>query len=149
MADEPSNAAEEAGGRSFLKELTSAAAIKALTPLLATAAAAGTNYLTRKTAEVWHDAVLPKVNEKGGVRPLAKEVLESFADRLSGRPAQLVTELAGRLDEGVHGSSGSGVAGKPEDAPSSEPEPDREEERKQRQQRRQQRQKALQKSATT
>jgi hypothetical protein len=156
MADEPSTAAEEAGGRSFFKELSSAAAIKALTPLLAAAATAGTTYLTRKTAEIWHEAVQPKMHEKGGVKPLAKEALENLAERLSGRPAQVVAELAERLGEGAQSkppvdqsSTGKGGATKPEDSRASEPEPDREEERKQRQQRRQQRQKALQKSAST
>ena len=156
MADEPSTAAEQAGGRSFFKELSSAAAIKALTPLVATAATAGTTYLTRKTTEIWHEALMPKVREKGGVKPLAKEVLENLADRLSGRPAQLVTELAGQLGEGARsespvdqGSTGKGGATKAEGSRASEPEPDREEERKQRQQRRQQRQRALQKSAST
>jgi len=156
MADETSTAAEKAAGKSFFKELSSAAAIKALTPLLATAATAGTTYLTRKTTEIWHEAVLPKVREKGGVKPLAKEALDNLADRLSGRPGQLVTELAERLGEGArsespvdHGSTGKGGATKPEDSRAPEPEPDREEERKQRQQRRQQRQRALQKSAST
>jgi hypothetical protein len=155
MADEPSTAAEQAGGRSFFKELSSAAAIKALTPLVATAATAGTTYLTRKTTEIWHEVVLPKVREKGGVKPLAKEALENLADRLSGRPAQLVSEVAEQLGEAAGSelpvdqvAAGEGGATEPDDSRRSEPESDREEERKQRQQRRQQRQRALQKSAS-
>jgi hypothetical protein len=148
MAKEPSTAAEEAGGKSFFKELSGAAAKKALTPLLAAAATAGTTYLTRKTAEVWQEDVLPKLRDKGGGKAVAKEALEKVAHRLSGRPAQLLTEVAERLGETAPVAS-VGDRGPTEDGGATEPETQREEERKQRQQRRQQRQRALQKSAST
>jgi hypothetical protein len=148
MAKEPSTAAEEAGGKSFFKELSSAATKKALTPLLATAATAGVTYLTRKTTEIWQEDVLPKVREKGGGKAVAREALEKVADRLSGRPAQLLTDLAERLSEGAP-SEPPADQGSTEKGEETESEAQREEERKQRQQRRQQRQKALQKSAST
>ena len=148
MANEPSTATEEAAGKSFFKELSSAAAKKALTPLLAAAATAGTTYLTRKSSEIWQEDVLPKVREKGGGKAVAKETLEKVANRLSGPPAQLLTGLAERLGEGAPSEPPSDQ-GSTEEGAATEPEADREEERKQRQQRRQQRQRALQKSAST
>jgi hypothetical protein len=148
MANEPSTATEVAAGKSFFKELSSAAAKKALTPLLAAAATAGTTYLTRKSSEIWQEDVLPKLREKGGGKAVAKETLEKVADRLSGPPAQLLTGLAERLGEGAPSEPPSDQ-GSTEEGGATEPEADREEERKQRQQRRQQRQRALQKSAST
>jgi hypothetical protein len=146
MAKEPT-VAEEAGGNSFFKELSSAAAKKALTPLLAAAATAGTTYLTRKTTEIWQDDVLPKVREKGGGKAVVKEALEKVADRLSGRPAQLLTELAERLGEAAPSEPPADRGSTEKDGATESDE--RREERKQRQQRRQQRQRALQKSAST
>ena len=148
MAKEQSTAAEEAGGKSFFKELSSAAAKKALTPLLAAAATAGTTYLTRKTAEIWQEDVLPKVREKGGGKAAAKEALEKVADRLSGRPALLLSGLAERLGE-VAPSEPRADQRSTEKVGATELEAQRDEERKQRQQRRQARQRALQKSAST
>src|SRR5256885_10551656 len=139
MGEEPSTVAEESGGRSFFKELSSAAAKKALTPLLATASTAGATYLTRKTTEIWQEDVLPKVREKGGGKAVAREALEKVADRLSGRSAQLLTELAERLSEGAP-SEPPADQGSTEKGEETESEAQREEERKQRQQRRQQRQ---------
>ena len=155
MANEPATAAEQGGGKSFFKELSSAAAKKALTPLLATAATAGTTYLIRKTTEIWQEDVQPKVREKGGGKALAKEALEKVAGRLSGGYAQMVNELAQRLGDGAQsgspvdqGSTEKAGATEPEDGGATEPD-ERREQRKQRQQRRQQRQRALQKSAST
>jgi hypothetical protein len=148
MANEPSTAAEEAGGKSFFKELSSAAAKRALTPLLAAAATAGTTYLTRKSTEIWQDDVLPKVRDKGGGRAVAKEALEKLANRLSGPPAQLLTGFAERLGEGTPSAPPADRVSS-EEGGATEPDADREEERKQRQQRRQQRQRALQNSAST
>jgi hypothetical protein len=147
MAEEPSPV-DEGSGKSFFKELSSAAAKKALMPLLATAATAGTTYLIRKTTEIWQDDVLPKVRERGGGKAVAKEALEKTADRLSGRPAQLLTELAERLGEAAP-TERPADWGSAEKGGTTGPEAQREQERKQRQQRRQQRQRALQKSAST
>src|SRR5437667_9731328 len=99
MGEEPSTVAEKAGGRSFFKELSSAAAKKALTPLLATAATAGTTYLIRKTTEIWQEDVLPKLREKGGGKAVAKEGLEKCSGRLGGVLARLLAVLARRMGE--------------------------------------------------
>src|SRR5437763_9972412 len=101
MANETSAAAEQSRGKGFFKELSSAAAKKALTPLLATAATAGTTYLIRKTTELWQEEVLPKVREKGGGKAVAKEGLEQVAGRLGGSPARRLAELAERLEDGA------------------------------------------------
>jgi len=157
MGEEPSTVAEEAGGRSFFKELSSAAAKKALTPLLATAATAGTTYLIRKTTELWQEEVLPKVREKGGGKAVAKEGLEQVAGRLGGSPARRLAELAERLGDGA--PKKPSAAQRPiqnddttepkESGSTEESEAQRQEQRRQRQQRRQQRQRALQKSTST
>ena len=160
MANETSAAAEQSRGKGFFRELSSAAAKKALTPLLATAATAGTTYLTRKSTEIWRENVLPKVREKGGGKAVAKEALEKVAGRLSGRYAQMVSEFAERLGNGSGGGEDRQKEAVADDEPraeqaSTEPasatesDDQREEERKQRQKRRQQRQRALQKSALT
>jgi hypothetical protein len=167
MANEPSTAAEQSGGKSFFKELSSAAAKKALAPLLAAAATAGTSYLTRKSTEIWQEDVLPKVREKGGGKAIAKEALEKVAGRLSGRYAQVVSGFAERLGDGSGGDEDRQKEARADDQPraeqgstepeqasseqagTSEPDEQREQERKQRQKRRQQRQRALQKSAST
>jgi hypothetical protein len=149
MGKEPSTVAEEPGRKSFFKELSSAAAKKALTPLLAAAATAGTTYLTRKTTEIWQEDVLPKVREQGGGKAVAKEALEKVADRLSGRPARLLTELAERLGAGVAPSGQRADQSSTEKGDAANPDAERENERKQRQQRRQERQRTLEKSAST
>ena len=158
MGEEPSTVAEKAGGRSFFKELSSAAAKKALTPLLATAATAGTTYLIRKTTEIWQEDVLPKLREKGGGKAVAKEGLEQVSGRLGGSPARVLAELAGRLGDGApkepSGAQRPTEKGddttEPREAGSTgESEAQRQEQRRQRQQRRQQRQRALQKSTST
>src|SRR2546421_9528578 len=157
MGEEQPAVAEEAGGRSFFKELSSAAAKKALTPLLATAATAGTTYLIRKTTEIWQEDVLPKAREKGGSKAVAKEGLEQVAGRLGGSPARLFAELAERLGDGVpkepsaaQRATEKGDTTEPKESGSTEEsEAQRQEQCRQRQQRRQQRQRALQKSAST
>jgi hypothetical protein len=148
MANQPSTAADEGRGKSFFKQLSSAAAKKVLTPLLAAAATAGASYLTRKSTEIWQEDVLPKVREKGGGKAVTKEALEKVAGRLNGRYAQMVNGLAERLGEQAP-SDARVDQGSTEDHGVSEQEERREEERRQRQQRRQQRQRALQDSAPT
>jgi hypothetical protein len=136
---------EEGPRNSFMKELSSAAAKKALAPIAATAATAGTAYLTRKANEIWQEKVLPKVREKGGAKAVAREALEKGSDLLGGRGSEALTGLAQRLgDEGV-------TQQQPAAAPASQSEPDgqREEERRKRQQRRQQRQRTLEQSGST
>src|SRR4051812_24725727 len=121
MANEPSTAAEQGGGKSFLRELASAAAKKALTPLLAAAATAGTSYLTRKSTEIWQQDVLPKVREKGGGKAVAKETLEKVAGRLSGRYAQMISGVAERLGDGSESEAGRAHESSAAEASDAEP----------------------------
>jgi hypothetical protein len=148
MADDQQAVAKR-GRNGFMKELSSAAAKKALAPLAATAATAGTVYATRKVTEVWQERVLPQVREKGGGKVVAKEALEKVADRLGGRGAEALTGFAERL-----GDEPQAARPQAETQPATEetaPQPDggREEERRKRQQRREQRQRALQQSSST
>jgi hypothetical protein len=148
------------GGRrsSFMKDLSGSAAKKALAPLAATAATAGTAYVMRKGNEVWQERVLPKVREKGGGKAVAREALEKGANRLGGRGAEALSGLARRLGE-QSGQQQQAAAQQqpvaaqqqPGAAEESPPEPDgqREEERKKRQQRRAQRQRTLEQSGST
>ena len=162
------------GGRrnSFVKDLSSSAAKKALAPLAATAATAGTAYVMRKGNEVWQERVLPKVREKGGGKAVAREALEKGANRLGGRGAEALSGLARRLGEqsgqqqpaaaqqqpaaaqeqpAAAQQQPAAAQQQPAAAEESPPEPDgqREEERKKRQQRRAQRQRTLEQSGST
>ncbi len=159
VADEPQSAKEALPRTSFMKQLSNAAAKKALAPLAATAATAGAGYLTRKSTEVWQERVLPKLREKGGVKGVAKEALEKIADRLGGRGSEALSGLVKRLDaeprsEEPHGpqrSSAKPSDEQPQAAEPSAPQADkkREQERRQREKRRQQRQRALERSRPT
>jgi hypothetical protein len=157
MADD-SQPAEGGRRNSFVKELSSAAAKKALAPLAATAATAGTAYVMRKGNEVWQERVLPKVREKGGGKAVAREALEKGANRLGGRGSEALSGLARRLGE----QSGQQKPPPAEQQPAAaqqepaaaqetslEPDGQREEERKKRQQRRAQRQRTLEQSGST
>jgi hypothetical protein len=150
MADEPQRVAELGRRESFVKELSRAAAKKALAPLAATAATAGTTYLMRKTSEIWQQRVLPNVREKGGGKALAKEALEKAAGRLGGRSSSALSGLAGRLSDDARPGGQSPAARKPAaQASTGEPDMQREQQRRKRQQRRQQRQRALEQSGST
>jgi hypothetical protein len=154
MADEPQTVAEGGRQRGFVKELSNAAAKKALAPIVASAATAGTVYVTRKSTELWLERVLPKVRERGGGKVVAKETLERAADRLGGRGAEALSQLAKRLGD-VPSDDRPSAEPEPQPAPTvqestvQEPNGQREEARKKRQQHRQQRQRALEKSGST
>jgi hypothetical protein len=134
---------------SFVKKLSSAAAKKALAPLAAAAATAGTTYLMRKSGEIWQERVLPKVREKGGGQAVANEALEKAAERLGGRPSDALSGLAERLSDHTRPAEKRVAEQQPEAQASSEPDASREQERRARQERRQQRQRALEKSSST
>src|SRR5919204_627988 len=82
MADEPQTSADEKGGKGFFKEMSRSAVKRALAPLAATAATAGTAYLTRKATQIWNESVLPKVREKGGGKAFTKDALEQAASKV-------------------------------------------------------------------
>ena len=153
MADEPQSSADREGRKGFFKELSRSAVKRTLAPLAATAATAGTAYLTRKATQIWHESVLPKVRDKGGGRGFAKDALEQAAGKLpGGRGSGLLRELANRLDEQrpapqARTSQAAQPAGQAPASPATDPQ--RERERKERQQRREQRQRALQQSRST
>lgn len=146
MADESNTATD--GGRKdgFVKGLSKAVARKALVPLAASAATAGTTFLTKKSSELWQEKVLPKVREKGGARAVAKEALERASARLGGRRGSgALSALAERL-----GTDGGAQPSTPERQEEPETSDDgREEERRERRRRRQQRQRALEQSESS
>jgi hypothetical protein len=145
MADE-TQPSEEGRRSGFVKELSSAAAKKALAPIAATAATAGTAYLMRKGNEIWQERVAPKMREKGGGKAVAKDALEKGSELLGGRGSEALSGLAERF-----GGDEPGSQEQPAPAQTSPSEPDgkREQERKKRQQRRQERQRALEQSGST
>jgi hypothetical protein len=161
MADEQQTVAEGGRQSGLMKELSNAAAKKALAPIAATAATAGTVYVTRKSTEIWQKRVLPKVREKGGGKALARETLEKTAERLGGRSAEALSELAKRLGDAPSDDRPRSEAKPAEVAQEStaqestaqespvQPSDPRDQQRKKRQQRRQQRQRALEKSGST
>jgi hypothetical protein len=131
----------------FFKGLTKVVARKAFVPLAASAATAGTTYLMRKSADLWQQKVLPRVEEKGGGRAVVREALETVAGRLGGRRSEALSALAEKLGpEGGGGSSSASDVPEPE-----KPKPDdrRDEERRERSRRRQQRQRALEQSGSS
>ena len=112
----------------------STVAKKALAPVVASAATAGTAFALRKGTEIWQEKILPKLQEKGGGRAVAREALETISGKL-GRPAsESVSGLAAKV----------GGDGDKEDA-SAQPTSDagREQERQKRAQRREQRRRAV------
>jgi hypothetical protein len=144
MADEPNTAGDEGRKDSFFKRLTGAVARKALVPLAASVATAGTAYLTRKSSELWREKVLPKLQEQGGGRAVAKEAVEKISERLGGRGSERLSALAKRLE------SDGGVA---QPTAERQQEPDqsddrREQERQERRRRREERQQTLQQSGS-
>jgi len=107
---------------------------KALAPLVATAATAVTTYLMRKAAELWHESVQPKLEEKGGAEALARQA----ADTVSSKVAPVSGAVASKV-----GGDESEAQEKPAD------DADRSEERRNREQRRKQRAKALDQARTS
>ena len=148
MSDEPQAVGKE-GRNGFMKELSSAAAKKALAPLAATAATAGTVYATRKATEIWQERVLPQVREKGGSKAVAKEALEKVSDRLGGRGAEALSGLAERLGDEPRDDRTQAAPQPATEASAPQPDEGREEERRKRRQRREERQRALQQSSST
>jgi hypothetical protein len=148
MADEPNTGGDEGRKDSFFRGLTGAVARKALVPLAASAATAGTAYLTKKWSELWREKLLPKVQEKGGGRAVAKEAVEKVSGKLGGRGSQQLSALAKRIEpDGGHAQSRPTRQERQE-----EPEPSderREQEREERRRRREQRQETLQQSGSS
>src|SRR5438093_7186196 len=143
MTDEPQKDVKQSTGDGFAKGLSSAVAKKTLAPIAASAATAGTAYLTRKAAEVWREQLSPKVQEKGGGRAVVKEALETAAGKLGGRGSKALGALADLVGDGGR------TEASPESAADKSTDVQRDEERRQRQQRRRQRQRALEQTGST
>ena len=110
---------------------------KALAPVAHAAVTAGTAYLTRKALQVWEERVQPKIQEKGGGRAVAKETLETVAEK-AGPVAEPVSSLAEKVSGEASGQKSSQKSSS-----------SREAERRERSQRREQRRRALQKSSSS
>jgi len=115
---------------------------RALAPLVATATTALTGYVLRKATEIWEEKVRPMVQEKGGGRAVARETLESAAEKVRGPASEKISALAEKV--GGDGEESS----KPAPA-SSESDVSREQERRQREQRRQQRRRAIERTGSS
>jgi hypothetical protein len=143
MADESIETRDEGRKDSFVKGLAAAVAKKALVPLAASAATAGTAYATRKSSELWREKVLPKLQEKGGGRAVARDAVETLSQKLGGRGSKQLSALAKRLETD---------SGDRQPTPQRQPEQSedrREEERRERRRRREQRQQTLQQSRSS
>jgi hypothetical protein len=140
MPHEPAEGQERKGGG-----FASTVAKKALAPLVASAATAATAFLIRKATEVWEEKLLPRIQEKGGGRTVARETLEGAAGKVGGPASEKLTELADKLGgkEVTRESSSSAKAS------SSSEDAAREQERRRREQRRQQRRRALDQSGSS
>ena len=123
---------QEQRGGGFMRTV----AKRALLSLVTTAAGAGSAYLVRKASQLWQEKLLPKVEEKGGGRAAARELLETTADKA---PEKLKGVAKG-VAEGVAET----VAG-----PSSAPKPDLDEARRRREQRRRQRRRSLEQAGSS
>ena len=153
MADEPQTAADGKARDAFFSELSRSALKKTLAPLVATAATAGTTYLTRKTTQIWQENVLPKIREKGGLKAFAQDALEQAASQVPGGRGSVVLRgfAKGLEDEQPGAKAGSRETEQPsgKSAEAQRPDTQREKEREERQRRRQQRQRALEQSGST
>jgi len=103
---------------------------RALAPIVTAAATAATGYLMRKAAEAWAQKLQPKIEEKGGGRTVARETLETAAEKAPAPVSEPLGSLAGKLDD----EGGD---------------QDREQERRRREQRRKQRRKALEQTGSS
>ena len=124
---------------------TSTIAKRALAPIVTSAATAITAYLMRKAAEVWEQKLQPKIEEKGGGRALARDTIESAAEKVGGPAAERLGAPAEKIDdEGA--STGTRAPARPKDSAADE---GREEERRRREQRRKKRRQALEQTKSS
>jgi hypothetical protein len=120
--------ADALDGQEQRRGFVATVARKALLSLATAAASAGSAYLVRKASQLWEEQLLPKLEEKGGGRAAARELLEATADKA---PETL-----------------KGVAEKVA-SPSSAPSENRDEERRRREQRRRQRRRSLEQAGSS
>jgi hypothetical protein len=117
---------QQSKGHGFMATVTK----RALAPIVSAAATAATAYLMRKAAEVWEEKLQPKIEEKGGGRAVARDTLETAADKVGGPASEQLSSTAEKLGDESDDS-------------------DREQERRRREQRRKQRRKALEQTGSS
>jgi len=135
MAEQSTGGGREAVGRM---------AKKALAPIVHSAVTAGTAYLTRKAMQTWQKKLLPKIEERGGGRAVARKTLATAAEKVGGPASEKISSVADKLggEDSARqpaestGSSGTLNAG-------------REAERRRREKRRNERRRALEQSGST
>jgi hypothetical protein len=147
MAELSETNTHEAGKGGLARSLSRAMLRRAAVTIAATAATAGTAYLTKK----WEEKVLPRIREKGGGRAVAKEALDTVSEKLNGVSEKVgghgsgaLSAVSERLGTGEASSSSAPGAKSPEKS-----DEDREEDRRERRRRREQRQRALQRSGSS
>jgi len=122
----------------------STVAKRELAPLVATAATAATGYALRKATEVWEQKLRPKVQEKGGGRAVARETLETAAEKVGGPASDKITSLAEKV-----GGEGGGQKSPAQAGASSSSNAGREQRQRQREQRRQERSRAIERAGSS
>jgi hypothetical protein len=115
---------------------------KALAPVVASAATAGTAYGIRKGTELWQAKIQPKLQERGGGLAVASETLEAVKNKL---PLDSVKE---KHPLGVVKAK-LPVIGKESSAAEPAQDEEREQERRGREQRRQQRRESLEQARSS
>jgi hypothetical protein len=60
---------------------TRTVAKRAFAPLAHAAVTAGTAYLTRRAMRLWQEKIQPKIEERGGGRSIAKETIQTVAEK--------------------------------------------------------------------
>jgi hypothetical protein len=123
------------GRQSTKHSLVSKASKRAFAPLAQAVVTAGSAYLTRKAMKLWQEKLQPRLEERGGGRTVAKEALETVAEKAgpASGPVESLAEKVGGEDEGSGGKASSS----------------RDAERRKREQRRNQRRKAVEKSGSS
>ena len=127
---------QRAGG-----DFTRHVAKKALAPIVTTAATALVAYLMRKAAEAWEEHLQPRLEERGGGKAVATEVLESVRERMPDSASEKLDDLSSKVSSG----GGEGSSEEPATAADS----DRATERRKREQRRKQRRKSLEQAGSS
>ena len=153
---EATNRSDESGRRQGATEgFAGTIARKAVEPIAAAAATAGAAYLTRKSSQLWHEKLAPKIREQGGARAAAETALKRASETVSERGTKTVSAITKRgssafsvLSDRVSAvrerSSGLSVGASP-----AKPTGRRDNERKERQRRRNERQRALERSGSS
>jgi hypothetical protein len=132
----------DAGNKSFTHTLAGSMTKRAVAPVAATAAAAGSTYLARK----WQETIAPAIEARGGLRAVFADALETAAEKAPASLSPAIRDFARQVSGGA--SQGEARAEKPKPADSGGDD-GREAQREERRKRRQARQRALERSGTS